>query len=99
MRWDKRTLPGSPYSADGTGTGMLVAQYTDKYVQITAGNMVVTVQGTIDGTNWAAIGAIGPTASGFVSVPQSVEQIRIVVSAFAAGTSSAVLGFREGRSQ
>ncbi len=52
--------------------------------------MSVTLEGTIDGDTWVELG--GFTDSGFLLVPESIDQLRVVVADYTAGTITAMLG-------
>lgn len=98
MRFESTQLALPSPVGDGTGVAQVVKELIDKWVQV-GGTFTanVTVQGTIDGTNW--LNLFTTAVPDIVEVPQTVKSLRVVISGFAANTSLKVtVGSRDARS-
>lgn len=80
------TVAGNAASTDAFNA----FHYRDKTVAISGTfSGSVTVEGTVDGTTWAAVA--GPvTAPAILSITQAVRMLRIVGSSWVSGTASAI---------
>ncbi len=78
--------------ADGTSTPVACDLVTEKHVQVsTVFTANLQVEGTVDGTNYVAIGGL-IAAPAMLLVPDWYAFIRVTVSGWVAGTPLAVLG-------
>lgn len=80
-----------PPASTATGPAKHVGRLTEKTLQV-SGTFVASLQveGTVDGSNWAAVGAAITTPSN-VSIPGYYDRLRIAVT-FTSGVPAAVLG-------
>lgn len=94
MRHDYVQLP-FPGSVPGQGAGVRIEEYTDKTVQVTGtfAGLSMTIQGTMDGTNWGDITA-AITAVGITTFTATVKMIRVNATALTSGTPVVTFGGR-----
>lgn len=84
MRTDFVDLDAPQTPSEGTPVNVL--EYTDKTVQITGNptGLDVVIEGTMDGTNWAALTA-SITAVGFETIAATVKLIRVKLTTLTSG--------------
>lgn len=85
-------------SSNASSGELVVRDRFDLWVQISGTfSASVQIQGTINGSDWFDIGSpvTGPTA---VQVAVTMRAIRYTVSSYLSGTVSAMMAYREGRS-
>lgn len=76
----------------GVGKAEQVFRFRDKYIQV-HGTFVAALQieATIDGSDYFAVGP-AQSAPGVVSLPETVEFVRVRTTAYTSGEPKAVLG-------
>lgn len=88
-----QNLPLPDPIADGNGGAVLVEAYRDKLVQVTGTfTATVTIQGSLDGSNWVAVTDGAFTGPGFVEIAPAFKYLRAVVSGYASGAPVALFG-------
>lgn len=94
MRNDYVQVP-MPGSVPGQGDPVSVAEYFDKTIQVTGTftGLSLTIQGTMDGTNWGDITS-AITAVGITTFEATVKAIRVNATALTSGTPVVTFGGR-----
>lgn len=94
MRNDYVNLP-FPSSVPDQGGPVTVAEYFDKTIQVTGTfvGLSMTIQGSMDGTNWSDITA-AITAVGITTFDATVRMIRVNATALTSGTPVIQFGGR-----
>lgn len=94
-RYDLDVVQG----ATGTGTAFRCAELADKWIQVNAiaGGATLTIEGTIDGTNWVTSAGPGTiTANGIYAVDETFLDLRVNRTVQGTGNPTVKLAGRNG---
>lgn len=82
-----------PAGATGTGAAMKTEGLTEKAVQAIVSGGSVTVEGSMDGTNYTDIGGGAVTGNDWLSIPWAVKWMRLNVTVAIGGSDKLMLGY------